>query len=105
MSRNLHFVVVVREDGTWYADNDTADAVFPDGLVYDEDTGEWSQLHHDLDDAERDGRMSKILDEALTKLNEAAVSESDDGGGRRPYGLQTRKRTRKMKKRKGGTRA
>ena len=68
MSRNIHFVVVQREDGTWFVDNDTADLMFHDGLVYDEKTGEWDKIR--AEDGKRDVAAFRLLESAIGRMNE-----------------------------------
>lgn len=68
MSRNIHFVVVQREDGTWFVDNDTADLMFRDGLVYDEKTGEWDKIR--AEDGKRDVAAFRLLESAIGRMNE-----------------------------------
>ena len=68
MSRNIHFVVVQREDGTWFVDNDTADLMFSDGLVYDEKTGEWDKIR--AEDGKRDVAAFRLLESAVGRMNE-----------------------------------
>ncbi|NBS28223.1 MAG: hypothetical protein EBS70_05000 [Actinobacteria bacterium] len=68
MSRNIHYVVVQREDGTWFVDNDTADLMFSDGLVYDEKTGEWDKIR--ADDTPRDTAAWRLLERAVARMNE-----------------------------------
>lgn len=68
MSRNIHFVVVQREDGTWFVDNDTADMMFDDGLVYDEKTGEWDKIRSE--DGKRDVAAFRLLESAIGRMNE-----------------------------------
>lgn len=68
MSRNIHYVVVQREDGTWFVDNDTADLMFSDGLVYDEKTGEWDKIR--AEDGPRDTAAWRLLEGAVARMNE-----------------------------------
>ena len=68
MSRNIHFVVVQREDGTWFVDDETADAVFRMRLVYDEKTEEWDKLR--AEDGKRDVAASRRLKSAIARMNE-----------------------------------
>ena len=68
MSRNVHFVVVQREDGTWFVDDETADAVFQIRLVYDEKTGEWDKIR--AEEGKRDLAASRRLQSAIARMNE-----------------------------------